>query len=410
VKILFFSLFLPHPRADHAAAFCGFKLVEHLARSHDVTVLSFVRSASEQQETEALRQCCSRVETVILPSGFGTKVRSRLKLLSLTPIATSQSYSREMACKLRALCAQETFDVLHAEYSPMGQYLAGSRLKCGTRALHVLDLLAPQMRNRAAHLPLSRRKLEYWLDAVLAPRYEARLCSLFDVVFAIAPRIRNELLAKRPGLNVVYVPPGVDLCPTPKQHDGRGKRLLFVGAMWREENVDAVLWFYHKVFPLIRAQVPEAMLTIAGGSPTEEVRALSADPHVHVTGYVDALLPWYLASDVSIAPVRIAGGVLCKILDAMAAGLPVITTSFGNDGVGAQPNKEILVANTPEEFAAQAVRLLANADLRSRLASSGQDLVRRQFSKSSMLSRFESNYLRHLSDTQPSPSRVHAWT
>ena len=365
MKILFFSLFLPHARADHAAAFCGFKLLRHLSGAHEVSVLSFARSRAEQLEADGLREFCAQVETVLLPVGLGTKLRSRLRLLSMTPISISQSYSEEMAFRLRAFCQREQFDVLHAEYSPMGQYLGGAPLKCGVRGVHVIDLLEPQMRNRAAHLSFSRRKLECWVDAALALRYEARLCSRFDVVFACAPRIRQELLTARPELNVLYVPPGVDPRATPREHVNRGKNLLFVGAMWREENIDAILWFYQRVFHRIRARVPDATLTIVGGSPAEQVRRLGADPQVRVTGYVDDFGRWYLASDVSIAPVRIAGGVLCKVLDAMGAGLPVVTTSFGNDGVGAQPFKEILIADTPDEFAAHAVSLLENPQLRN---------------------------------------------
>jgi glycosyltransferase involved in cell wall biosynthesis len=285
------------------------------------------------------------------------------------------------------------FDVVHAEYSPMGQYFTGQSLTCGKRTVHVLDLLAPQMRRRAAHLPFSRRKLEYWIDGVLAPRYEALLCSCFDVVFACAPRIRKELLRARPGLNVVYLPPGVDACHAPKEHVGPGKHLVFVGAMWREENIDAVLWFYQQVFPLIRAQVPDVTLTIVGGNPAEPVRSLAADPGVRVTGYVPQLSPYYAASDVSIAPVRIAGGVLCKVLDAMGAGLPVVTTSFGNDGVGAQPEREILIGESPEEFAGQAVRLLKSPDLRRQLGLSGRNFINLNFSATSILSRFEAALL-----------------
>lgn len=406
MKLLFLSLFLPHARADHAASFCGYHLLRHLSRKHEVTLLSLARSAEEQDEGRSLRDLCRRVEVMVQPAGLRTRLSSRLGVLALRPISFSQCYSPELAAALYRLCEREHFDALHAEYIQMGLYVTGPVLGCARRGLHVLDLMSPQLRKHAAHQPLSRKKFECWLDAVLAARYEIELCSRFHVVFACAPRIRERLQAARPDLEVIYVPPGVEVRP-PHQHSEPGKHLLFVGAMWRQENVDAILWFYHQVFPRIRAEIPDATLTIVGGSPAEAVQRLASAPEVRVTGFVDNLAPWYDRSDVSIAPVRIAGGVLCKVLDAMGAGLPVIATTFGNEGVGAQPGQEIMVADTPEQFAKTAVHLLRSAELRRSLSANAREFIRRRFSTSAAHSLFEGAYIR---PPKPRPaSTLAAW-
>lgn len=393
MKILFLSLFLPHARADHAASFCGYNLLRHLGREHEVTLLSFARSVQEREEGRNLGNVCRRVQVVLQPAGLRTRLASRLGVLALRPISFSRCYSPELAAALHQLFANEHFDALHVEYIQMGIYVTGSVLTCPRRGVHVLDLMSPQLRKHAAHLPLSRKKLECWLDALLAARYESELCSRFHVVFACAPRIRDRLQATRPDLNVIYVPPGVEVRP-PHQHSEPARHLLFVGAMWRQENVDAILWFYHQVFPLIRVEIPDATLTVVGGSPAEPVQRLASDPQVRVTGFVDNLMPWYDRSDVSIAPVRIAGGVLCKVLDAMGAGLPVIATSFGNEGVGAQPGKEIMVADTPEQFAKAALHLLRNSELRRRLSANARQFILQKFSTASAHSLFEGAYIR----------------
>jgi glycosyltransferase involved in cell wall biosynthesis len=107
---------------------------------------------------------------------------------------------------------------------------------------------------------------------------------------------------------------------------------------------------------------------------------------------VEDFLPYYLKSDVSVAPMRIGGGVQCKILDAMAAGLPVITTSQGNGGIGAREEEEIIVADDPEEFAQRTVELLQNGHQRKAMGQRGMDFVRRNFDWNQIIKRLETVY------------------
>ena len=121
--------------------------------------------------------------------------------------------------------------------------------------------------------------------------------------------------------------------------------LLFVGAMHRDANVDAVRWFHDEILPRVRAEVGEVRFTIAGASPPAEIQRLAASPGVEVTGFVESLEPFYARATVFVAPLRIAGGIAGKTLDALAAGCPVVTTTLGNDGIGATPGQHLLVAD-----------------------------------------------------------------
>jgi len=109
--------------------------------------------------------------------------------------------------------------------------------------------------------------------------------------------------------------------------------------------------------------------TIAGGEPSDEVSRLAAQPGVRVTGFVETLEPHYGAATVFVAPLRITGGIAGKTIDALAAGCPVVTTTLGNDGLGAAPGVHLLVADAPAEFAAAVVRLLRDPALRRRLGA-----------------------------------------
>jgi len=173
-----------------------------------------------------------------------------------------------------------------------------------------------------------------------------------------------------------------------------------MGAMWRPENIDAVMYFYRSVFNLVREVIPDVTLYIVGGSPSEEIRNLASDPGVRVTGYVEDLPSFYMKCDVSIAPIRMTGGVHCKILDAMASGLPVITTTGGNEGIAATPDKEIIIADEADVFARRTIELLEDEDRGKSIGAAGLEFVRRNFGWSHIIGRLEDVYQECLSSPE----------
>lgn len=391
MKILFVSLLLPHPYADHASAFTVFKTIKYLSKKHDVSLISFVRSETEAACAAGIEDYCRIIKTVVLPQSFFRKFWIRIKLLGQKPISVSNSYCRQMRDCIRSLCRSEKFDVVQVEYTPMGQYV--SELGQSVSVISVHDLIHVAAERFARNLGFSRKKLEWVADSLVSKRYELRLCSRFNYVLALSQNIRDRLLTLNDSLNIAVVQPGVEIPATQKTHfPGPGKNLIFMGAMWRSENIDAVLYFYRSIFERIRKAIPDVCLNIVGGSPGEQIRALACDPNVKVAGYVDDLLPCYLNADVSIAPMRVAGGVMCKILDAMAAGLPVITTSEGNEGIMARPGEQIIAADEPEEFADRTIEMLLDGNLRKTVGKRGTDFVRDNFSWAEAIKKTEEIY------------------
>jgi glycosyltransferase involved in cell wall biosynthesis len=391
MKILFISLLLPHARADHAGAFTVFKTIKHLSNKHDVSLISFTRSETEAACVSHLRDYCRVLKTVPLPRGVLHKFWVRAKLLTRKPISVSNSCCRQMKDCIRSVCRSEKFDIVQVEYTPMGQYV--SEIGQIPSAINVHDLIHVTAERFAGHLALSRKKLEWFADSLISRDYELHLLSRFNCVQTLSENIKKRLVELDNSLNVAVVRPGVDIPSKQKLHSqGRAKNLIFMGAMWRDENIDAVLYFYRSVFSRIRKVVPDINFYIVGGSPCERITDLASDPNVTVCGYVDDLLPLYLNADVSIAPMRVAGGVMCKILDAMAVGLPVITTGQGNEGVGAKPGEEILIADDPEEFAEITIEMLCDGNRRKTIGQRGTDFVRDNFSWEKAISQMETVY------------------
>jgi glycosyltransferase involved in cell wall biosynthesis len=396
MRIMFVSHLLPHPLADHASAFWAYEMIRKLSVNHDVSSVSFVRSEEERGHAKYLETYCKRVETVVLPQSFSRKLWARAKLIALTPISVSSSYSRKMRDTIRTMAREDRYDIVQMDHSLMGQYVdavAGS-----LTALNVLDLVYVQSRMFSDNLGLSRHKLEWFVDSLLSRRYEIRLYKKFDHVLAVSPKIRDTLLACDPSLRTSVIPVGVNVPKTRRTHDSqKGNRLIFMGAMWRSANIDAIRYFCRSVLPLIREVVPDVTLHVVGGGPSAEVKRVGAESGVTVTGYVEDLQAYYQQSDVSIAPMRISGGVQCKILDAMASGLPVITTSAGNEGIGAEPDVEVVVADTATEFARRTIELLEDGARRTAISERGLEFVTRNFSWDTIMGKLENIYTESVS-------------
>ena len=391
MKILFISSLLPHPYADHAGAFLSYKVIKHLSQKHDISLISFSRTEKEMRFVRYLREYCKKVEAIIIPQNIHRKLWNRAKLLTFTPLAVSNSYCREMRNRISSIIRGEKYHIVQMDYTPMGQYI--SEVTDSATLINVPDLISLTAKRFVDNLRFSRKKLEWFIDSVISLNYETRLCAKFDHVLAISPKIKECLLARNPSLNISVIPTGVDIPKIQKPHNTRkGINLIFMGAMWRRENIESVLYFYRNVFGLIRKAVPEVKLHIVGGSPSQEITNLADDSSVKVTGYVEDLSDYYLKCDVSIAPMRIAGGIMCKVLDAMAFGLPVVTTSQGNEGVGAEAGKEIFVEDDPGAFADRTIELLQDGQLRKTISDNALDFIRRNFSWEHTTNKLESLY------------------
>ena len=204
--------------------------------------------------------------------------------------------------------------------------------------------------------------------------YEAALCRLADRVVAVSEADAEALRALVPGLRVDIVPNGVDTefynvqIPMTKSQLAIGLwSLVFTGKMDFRPNVDAVIWFCEEVLPLVRREVPGVRFYIVGRSPHRRVLRLAKDPAVTVTGYVDDVRPYIAAASVYVVPLRVGGGTRLKVLEALACGKAIVSTSLGCEGLGLTPGRELLVADTPLEFARRVVELLRSPGRREEL-------------------------------------------
>ena len=190
------------------------------------------------------------------------------------------------------------------------------------------------------------------------------------------------------------IPNGADtrlLQPLPRE-DAR-PTLLYVGNMDYNANADAVISFCRESLPLIRQAVKDVELWIVGSNPLPEVRRLACDS-VHVTGYVEDVKPYYRQSSVCIVPLHAGSGIRLKILESMALGRPVVSTSLGCEGLDVEDGVQIMIADSPAQFAEKTVRLLQDAALYQTIVVNARRLVETRYDWDIIAVRFSSLYAR----------------
>ncbi|HID89771.1 MAG TPA: glycosyltransferase, partial [Anaerolineae bacterium] len=227
-------------------------------------------------------------------------------------------------------------------------------------------------------------------------RFEAWTCRQADQVVAVSDADAAALQTLVPGLSPVILPNGIevdayrpDIPPTP----GMGEAaLVFTGKMDFRPNVDAVLWFAQEVLPRIRQEVPEAHFWVVGQQPHPRLDPLRNDPAVTLTGRVGEIQPYIAGAAVYVIPIRMGGGTRLKLLEAMAMERAVVSTRLGAEGFPVHDGEELLLADTPDAFAAAVLSLLRNPDRRRALGRAGRRFVQIHYDWQVLIPRLEATY------------------
>jgi glycosyltransferase involved in cell wall biosynthesis len=229
------------------------------------------------------------------------------------------------------------------------------------------------------------KKLAAKRTARLIERAEDRLLDTCATHTVTSERERQRLLARCPCANIHVIPNGVDasyysakeIAEASRRTGERDskKTILFVGSMDYHANIDAVTWFSRAAWPQIARNHSEIHFTIVGRDPAPEVFALASD-RIHVTGTVDDVRPFYASAVAAVVPLRSGSGTRLKILEAMAAGVPVVSTRLGAEGIVAENDVHLLLADSGPEIAAAVHRVASSAETRARLSQVARALVR----------------------------------
>jgi glycosyltransferase involved in cell wall biosynthesis len=303
------------------------------------------------------------------------------------PVTVLNYTSQQIKDDIARLLANGRFDSVQLEGVHLVEYVALIR-KLSPKTRIVADwhnIESEIMRRYAETAGNPLRKLMALRTAPLIERAENRLLRTADAHTVVSGRDREKLLLRCPGANITLVPNGVDVAyysgtpgyssVTPVENR---REILFVGSMDYHANVEAVTWFVSNVWPILKASIPDSTFRIVGRDPSAEVLALAA-PDVLVTGTVDDIRPFYARAAATVVPLRVGGGTRLKILESMAAGVPVVSTRLGAEGIDVRDDSDIVLADSPAELADGLRRVVTDRVLSERLKREGHALVVRLY-------------------------------
>jgi polysaccharide biosynthesis protein PslH len=370
----------PAPSVGHAGGESLFKLMASLhRRGHKLTLVSRIRK-EERRHLPSVDAICERVVTV----------RHHHSRRELQPFAVSLSYAAFRRAVKRTLREVDP-DFLHVETTQTAAILLGlDRPPNSYRTQDVNWYLQEQRLLRARGLgrliDVSRHRF--------FRRFEPWLCRHYDLTLAISEGDRALLAPFVEPSRLLMVPLTPELSPerdvTPAIEDG--PNLLFVGAMSRAHNIAGVTWFLDRIWPLIHESEPDARFIVVGSNPPDALRARSGEG-VTVTGFVEDLASWYRAATIFVSPLLVAGGLLQKVMDAMAMGVPVVATTVCNHGLRAVPGEHLIIADHPQPFADAVLSLLKDSSTRERIGQAGRAFVKTQYDLESAIDRWEASMM-----------------
>jgi len=370
VKILYLCHRFPFP-PRRGGKIRPFNMIRHLSASgHQVTVASLARSAQEAQDGRGITDHCAQYEVAEVRE-LTQMVRMVVRLPTPTPSSMGYFYSPVLQWRIRGLLARERFDLIFVHCSSAAQYVAG--VQGIPKILDFGDMDSQKWLEYARYKPFPL-SAGYRLEGKKLEREERRLARRFDMCTATTRAEWETLERYQTGTATDWFPNGVDsdyFSPAEEPYDP--DTISFVGRMDYYPNQECMFDFCTNVLQLIRSRRPGAKLLIVGADPSRAVKRLEQLPGVTVTGSVPDVRPYLQRSALMVAPLNIARGTQNKLLEAMASGVPVVTSPVAAGGVDAVPTEHFLVAGTADEYAASALRILDNRAERARLARAGRN-------------------------------------
>jgi sugar transferase (PEP-CTERM/EpsH1 system associated) len=378
MRVLYFAPRIAWPIIS-GAHLRDFYFAQYLARKAQLTYIGLVNEDAGKQAQLLRQQLGNGCEVFALRRDAGYRPANIIRgLLGPTPLNVLNFTTASALAHVDRILQGHAFDTIQIESMHLIAYARRIRQLAPQTRL-ILDWHNIESEILARYAENDSNPLRAWYarrTSVLSRNVENELLRLCHAHTVCSERERDVLQQRAPEARIEVVGNGVDCeffaansASNVERHD-----VLFMGRMDYHANIDAALFFVSKVWPLIYARRPELRLVIVGAQPAKSILALR-EQGITVTGTVDDVRPFYQSALTSVVPLRVGGGTRLKVLEAMAAGTPVISTTLGAEGLEVTPGKDILIADSPEAMANAVVSLQAGSPQWQELAASARRLV-----------------------------------
>jgi sugar transferase (PEP-CTERM/EpsH1 system associated) len=368
----------------------SYNILRHLARNHEVTLLSYYGGRQESGYEAEIQRELPGAQTIYTAALDGNAVAQSLdylgRLFQAAPFAVSKFTHPDVRRVVASWLAQDKFDVAVCDFLSASLNFPDAPSTPAILFQHNVE--SALWRRMASTESNPVRRVAYQLEARKMSRYECSALRKFHHVIAVSEHDRQQMLEMDPACAISVVPTGVDT----RKHavapaaSASPPRIVFTGSMDWEPNIDAVIYFCRDVFPRIRSEFPSAVFQIVGRNPHARVNQLASDS-VQVTGTVPSVDRYLGDATVVVVPLRIGGGTRLKIFEAMAMGKAVVSTSIGAEGLDVKNGRDLILADDATTLADAIIRLVREPALRRQYEQAAAKLAA-QYDWSNIVQRF----------------------
>lgn len=393
MKILMLTPYLPYPPAS-GGQIRTFNLLKYLSKKNEITLVCLYKNSEEKKYLSYLKPYCKSIHLCKRPEKPWQPKNILRAIFSSYPFLIIRNYSAEAAHILKTLLNRGSFDVIHAETfyvmphlpeTPIPFVLVEQTIEYEVYQ-HFINTLPFFIRPLFS---IDIAKLKYW------ERYYWKKAQL---VGTVSETDRDVITKLEPQIKPVIIPNGAGdemFVDHLRKKDLSKLKLLFVGSFYWLQNTEAADFLIKKVFPKIIASLPQATLIIAGQNAKLKI-ADASGKNIKIVDIApndaDTIKNLYKNSTLFIAPIFGPGGTRLKLLASMASGLPIIATQTGIEGLELEDNKNILVANTPQEFVEKVKLIFSNETIYEKIRKNAYKLVKERYNWESISNQLEIVY------------------
>ncbi len=413
MNILFLSQIVPYP--PHGGVLQrGYNILREIGRYNRVHLLAFIHPDTQStpelihESRQELGKYCATIQYFPLwpkqslahkLAAFGAGV--------LYPLPFSVMAHRSAAYRnaVRATLERETIDLLHVDTIGLAPYRRLAPNISSVLTHHNIE--SRLMERRAETEDNLVRKFYTDLQARRLRSYETEQSPSFDTNIMVSLNDQADLCQIAPGVATAVIPNGVDVSYFLPGVDDHEIAAIYTGGMNMYANKDAVLYFIHEIWPAVLRDHPGAKFYAIGQDPPRELRDHAArDSSIVVTGFVDDIRPYVRKCAVYVVPLRVGGGTRLKVLDALAQGKAIVSTTVGCEGIAVTPGKDILIEDEPARFSAQISTLFSDSEMRRKLGLAARQLAVSRYDWSAIGEDLQSLYQHIVTQRQPGGSAV----